>query len=68
MAEQISLTDDKKTIFLGACQIFSAYVGKSGAGEEGGNLAKSVADAIRIARIIDEEICSEGEVCDRKSW
>ncbi|GAB4484140.1 MAG: hypothetical protein OHK006_07590 [Thermodesulfovibrionales bacterium] len=65
MREQISLSEDKKTVFLGACQIYAAYVrtGRTGAEDEGLFL-KSVEDAIALARTVDRLSCSQGEICE----
>ncbi|MDA8433291.1 MAG: hypothetical protein M0Z60_10070 [Nitrospiraceae bacterium] len=69
MPEQISLTEDKKTIFLGACRIFGAYLSREEpGGDDDRHIGKAVSDAIRIAKIVDRETCSEGEICERKPW
>lgn len=69
MQERIALSDDKKTIFLGACQIYGSYIRRDGAvGNESSYMAKAVSEAIRLAKLVDSETCTEGEICDRPGW
>lgn len=65
MREQISLTEDKKTVFLGACQIYAACLqsGKTHADDEE-IFSKSVGDAIKLAKMVDSLSCSQGEICE----
>jgi len=71
MPEEISLEDAKKQIFLGACQIYSAYVQKFNIEHDtdGKYLTKAAAEALKLARLIDHATCLEGEICDaQKMW
>jgi hypothetical protein len=71
MKQEISLEDAKQQIFLGACQIYSAYVQKFNIehDQDGKYLTKAAAEAIKLARLIDHATCLEGEICDAgKMW
>ena len=71
MPETISLEDEKKQIFLGACQIYSAYVRKFNIenDKDAKYLTKAAAEAIKLARLVEHATCLEGEICDaRKMW
>ena len=71
MKQEISLEDAKQQIFLGACQIYSAYVQKFNIepGQDEKYLVKATAEAIKLARLIDHATCLEGEICDAsKMW
>lgn len=70
MREQISLTRDKKAVFLGACQIYAACLaaGKGGTGDEE-MLSRAAGDAIKLAKLVDDLSCSQGEICEgRDIW
>ncbi|UCE79294.1 MAG: hypothetical protein JSV13_01275 [Nitrospiraceae bacterium] len=66
MQERIFLEGSKRTVFLGACQIYSTYV-QDEKNRKGGDLLEQAAqDAIKLAKIIDNETCLDSEICDDK--
>jgi hypothetical protein len=69
MPEQIFLEGSKQSIFLGACQIYSSILRTEAIkndDDEDKCLAKAVINAVKIANLVENETCLEGEACDDK--
>jgi hypothetical protein len=70
MPELVQLEGSSSTIFAGACQIYSSFIrnGDVGIGEEEKYLKKSVMEAVRLAGMVNNETCSEDELCDDEKF
>lgn len=66
MQERIFLEGSKQSVFLGACQIYSTYLRKDKDFKGDDCLEQAAQDAIKLAKIIDNETCLGSEICDDK--
>lgn len=66
MKERIFLEGSKQAVFLGACQIYSTYLQKEKDIKGDDYLEQASQDAIKLAKIIENETCLDSETCDDK--